>query len=108
MPKTRLFHEKPQTIRMSTADAGWLEEERTRRGCARAVILRELIKEARGCYSLLPSLRAQILAAARREGLSLRDYVSQLLRAEAQRTMAVGRAEGEPALERRCTAPSRS
>ncbi len=108
MPNPRLFHDKPQTFRMSTADAEWVEEEATRRGCSRTVILRELIADARDCSSLPPSLRAQILAAARREGLSFRDYVSELLRAEAQRSMAVGRAEGEPALERRRTAPSRS
>ncbi len=108
MPNPRLFHDKPQRIRMATADAEWLEEEGTRRGCARAVILRQLIADARDCSSLPPSPCAQILAAVRREGLSFRDYVSELLRAEAQRSMAVGRAEGEPALERRRTAPSRS
>jgi hypothetical protein len=94
MPKP---HNKPQTIRLSPGDAEWLEREATRRGCARTVILRELIADGRAGYTL----RAQILAAARRNGLSLRDYVSELLRAEAQRIMAAGRAAGDPALERR-------
>jgi hypothetical protein len=101
MPNPRLFHDKPQTIRLSTGDAEWLEREAMRRGCARTVILRELIADGRTGYTL----RAQILADARRKGLSLRDYVPDLLRAEAQRITSE-RAAGDPALEQR--APSHS
>jgi hypothetical protein len=104
MPRPRMSYDKPQTIRLSTRDAEWLEREARRRGCARTVILSELIADGRAGYTL----RRQVIAAAQREGLSLREYVSELLRAEAQRITAGGCVAEDAALEQRRTSSPRS
>lgn len=75
----------PQTIRMSRDDNEWLEKQTQERGCSRADVIRDLVADARNCYGIPPLLRQQLQTAATVEGLTMRDYISELLRAHAQK-----------------------
>ncbi len=79
------YSNTPQTIRMSAGDNEWLDQQTEERGCSRADVIRDLVADARNCYGIPPMLRQHLQAAAETEGLTLRQYISELLRAHAQK-----------------------
>ena len=82
------YSNTPQTIRMSPDDNTWLEKQTQERGCSRADVIRDLVADARNWYGLPPTLREHLQGAATAEGLTMREYISELLRAHAQKLAA--------------------